>query len=205
MIGKLYVIRNTVNDKVYIGKTFLTIEKRFIEHSYERKRDIKRHLYKAMNEIGIEKFYIELLGEYEEGLLEKEEIKVIKEFDSYIQGYNMTLGGDGKTYFSYSDQEVISKYKELKTIIAVAKYFNCCIETIIMRLKNNNINYNSIVRGVYLLDFKRSFISMLEAAKYLIDNNLCKTKDVSALNVSKRISRRISLNKKYYNYTFFKI
>lgn len=32
MLGKIYIIRNNVNDKVYIGQTIQLLRKRFAEH-----------------------------------------------------------------------------------------------------------------------------------------------------------------------------
>ena len=173
MIGKLYIIRNTVNDKVYVGKTYKPLEQRFKEHKKESKRERNktRHLYKAINSIGFDKFYIEALGEHEEGLLEKLEVNTIQKFNSYVNGYNMTLGGDGKTYFPYSGEEVINKYKELKSIRATAKYFDCDIWTIKIRLVNNNVKVLSsteVVRSpIYIPEIKRSFTSVTEACRFL--------------------------------------
>ena len=47
----IYKITNDVNEKIYIGKTYNSIEKRFKEHCRERLRDRseRRPLYSAMN------------------------------------------------------------------------------------------------------------------------------------------------------------
>ena len=34
----------------------------------------------------------------------------------------MSFGGDGKSYFPYSDKKVIQKYQELKTVKEQPKY-----------------------------------------------------------------------------------
>ena len=59
----IYKIVNDINDKVYIGKTENSIEKRFKEHCKDafRNRNEKRPLYSAMRKYGIEKFHIELI------------------------------------------------------------------------------------------------------------------------------------------------
>lgn len=95
-----------------------------------------------MNKYGIENFFIELLEEYEEDLLEEMEIKFIQKYDSYKNGYNATLGGDGKRYFEYSDKEVIKKYQELKHLRKTAEYFNCDEKTLRKILRSNNITIN---------------------------------------------------------------
>ena len=41
-MSKIYKIINDINDKVYIGKTKLSIEKRFKQHYEDSKKEIKR-------------------------------------------------------------------------------------------------------------------------------------------------------------------
>ena len=61
----IYKITTDINQKVYIGKTEQTVEKRFKEHcqDYKRKRCEKRPLYSAMKKYGIEHFHVELVEE----------------------------------------------------------------------------------------------------------------------------------------------
>lgn len=76
MKGKIYKIYNDVNDKLYIGKTVSSIEKRFQEHCYDSKKERceKRPLYNAMNKYGIEHFFIELIEECDLKELSEKEI-----------------------------------------------------------------------------------------------------------------------------------
>ena len=56
----IYKIINDINNKIYIGKTTGTVEKRFQEHIKDSKKYYKnRPLYNAMNKYGIEHFKIE--------------------------------------------------------------------------------------------------------------------------------------------------
>ena len=59
----IYIIKNDINNKVYVGKTQQTVKDRFKEHIREsrRKRCEKRPLYSAMNKYGFEHFQIEVL------------------------------------------------------------------------------------------------------------------------------------------------
>ena len=61
----IYQITNDVNQKIYIGKTENSIEKRFKEHCWDasRERNEKRPLYNAMRKYGVEHFHIELIEE----------------------------------------------------------------------------------------------------------------------------------------------
>ena len=64
--GKIYKITNDYNDDIYIGSTCDTLVKRFSRHRLDAPReDTKnRPLYKLMNEIGFERFRIQLLEDY---------------------------------------------------------------------------------------------------------------------------------------------
>ena len=57
----IYKITNTINGKVYIGKTTYTKEKRFKEHISDSIKPNMKHrpLYRAFNKYGIENFTIE--------------------------------------------------------------------------------------------------------------------------------------------------
>lgn len=58
--GKIYIIRNTVNDKLYVGSTTLSLEKRLAKHKDDRHHANMR-IGAEMIRIGIDKFYIELI------------------------------------------------------------------------------------------------------------------------------------------------
>ncbi len=100
MIGNLYIITNTVTDKVYVGKCYYSLRERWTEHRCKAKRykqgriPHKMKLYEAMNEYGFDKFTIQLIGRFKQGLLEVKEVEYIYKFDSYYNGYNSTMGGD---------------------------------------------------------------------------------------------------------------
>ena len=185
MIGRIYLIENQVNHKQYIGKTYNSIAERWKEHckDYQKARCEKRPLYEAMNKYGIENFTVELIEETDN--LEEREKYWVAYYDSYRNGYNATLGGDGRPYFEYSDEEVIKKFYELRNIKEVAEFFHCCTDTISLRLKNNNIDTKQFqfysqkrhwttksidqysLQGEYL----QTFETLTAAAQWVIDNN----------------------------------
>lgn len=103
-IGYIYKIINDVNNKVYIGQTSETIEKRWLRH--KRSRNYKKykhiHFYKALNKYGINHFFVsevmKVSADTKEELkkeLDKWEKYYIFEFNSFRNGYNSTEGGDG--------------------------------------------------------------------------------------------------------------
>lgn len=81
--------------KSYIGFTEKTLERRMDQHKNDASRfDYDLHL--ALRKYPIEKWNIEVLEEcVSRKDLEARERYYIQKFDSFRNGYNMTLGGDG--------------------------------------------------------------------------------------------------------------
>lgn len=183
----IYKITNDVNQKIYIGKTEFSIEKRFKEHCRDCKRERleKRPLYVAMREYGIEHFHIELIEETNEP--EKREKYWIKYYHSYIgdekcNGYNATLGGDGKKYIDYD--LVVETYKKVKNVTETAKLLNISPDSVsnILHIKNVQVLSSSIVvqekygKRVAQIDLTTNtvvqiFNSYAEADKYFNDGD----------------------------------
>lgn len=107
MKGSIYIIRNTTNDKVYIGQTTQTVGIRFTNHKMASRTGEDTKFYRAMRKHGEDKFYPELLEEVEIENLNDRERYWIKYYDSYYNGYNSTLGGDQPYRINYD------KVKEL--------------------------------------------------------------------------------------------
>ena len=93
----VYRIICLVNGKQYIGKTIGTIENRLQEHYLDSKNK-KSKLHTAMRKYGIDNFKIEIIEKHiDESDAYDREIELIKQHDTYKNGYNSTLGGDGFT------------------------------------------------------------------------------------------------------------
>ena len=100
-MGFIYKITNKINGKIYIGKTEFSIKKRWKEHIADSKKGfVNRPLYNAMNKYGISNFLIEQIEECEN--LNERERYWIQYYDTYKNGYNATLGGDGKSLIDYN-------------------------------------------------------------------------------------------------------
>ena len=99
----IYKITNDINNKSYIGKTNLTIEKRWKQHvSDSKKANIQnRPLYKAIKKYGIEHFHIEEIEQCSSEDSSNREIYWIEYYGTFKNGYNATIGGDGKPYCDY--------------------------------------------------------------------------------------------------------
>lgn len=94
--GRIYIIRNTVNDKVYVGQTHVSIKLRFQNHLSAARRGLDYVIGKAIRKYGEDKFYVELLEEcLIEELNEREQywISFFKATDNKF-GYNMSIGGN---------------------------------------------------------------------------------------------------------------
>lgn len=106
----IYQIKNDINEKIYIGKTEFSLEKRFKEHCHDAFRSGKesRPLYAAMRKYGIEHFHISLIEETNNP--EEREKYWIEKLGSFKYGYNATIGGDGTKYIDY--ELVIKTYNE---------------------------------------------------------------------------------------------
>ena len=137
----IYEISNDINNKVYIGKTEFSIERRFKEHCKEafRIRCEKRPLYRAMRKYGCEHFLVSLLEETNQP--EEREVYWINKKQSYHKGYNATYGGDGKKYLDYN--LVMDTYLRLKSVKDTAEKLNICPQTVSKILNINNIEIKS--------------------------------------------------------------
>ena len=64
--GKIYCVRNTINDLIYIGSTCQKLSQRMSNHRSDMKKPNNQgmKLYKAMSELRKEHFYIELVEDY---------------------------------------------------------------------------------------------------------------------------------------------
>ena len=146
-MNKFYIIKNNINSKVYIGKTQYSIEQRFKEHcnDYLKRGEEKRPLYDAMKKYGIENFYIELIEDnISDQEINEKEIFYIKKYNSYVgfkdsNGYNATLGGDGRKYKNWDLQELIDLYNNGNSCAAIAKQLGLDSSYVCKLLKNNGI------------------------------------------------------------------
>ena len=92
----IYKIYNTVNNNIYIGETVQPIHKRWSAHKRSAEDpNITGHLQLAIRKYGIDKFHIEMVEECpDESRFEREKYWIAY-YNSYYDGYNSTLGGEG--------------------------------------------------------------------------------------------------------------
>ena len=93
----IYMVVNMINHKKYIGQS-KNIKKRFqshhlVDYKNENNCNYNTKFYQAIRKYGIDNFEVIVLQLCKEEELDNLEIKFIKEFDTFKNGYNSTEGG----------------------------------------------------------------------------------------------------------------
>lgn len=208
-MGYIYKITNTLNDKVYIGQTIKTVQKRFTQHKNNSNKEYFSQivLYKAFNKYGIENFICEEIEEVPNEKLDEREKYWIEYYDSYFNGYNSTLGGRATQLYNWDTDDIIEKYMILKSARAVAKEIGCDHSTIDRILNENGVKrFTPSQQQSKPLYFKKKdeihhFETTREAAEWLIENGI--TKMTNPNLVRQEITSRIRNNKKYFGFEVY--
>lgn len=88
-----------------------------------------------MRKYGTEHFHIELIEET--NFPEERETYWIEQYRSFKNGYNATIGGDGKRYLDYD--VLIAAYKENPNLTAISKIYHCDPHYLSKILKQHDI------------------------------------------------------------------
>lgn len=144
MLGYIYKITNKINGKSYVGLTIQNVETRYRQHLHLLENN-KHHSAKLQNDFNIygkENFLFnfnlyEVNGIEELAELEKE---AIENSQSYINGYNMTQGGEcGKSTIPEEDKILIYHLcKNYKGIYHKLSYYFNLDRTTIKSIANSS-------------------------------------------------------------------
>lgn len=144
MIGFIYIIKNTINNKVYIGQTKTSINQRWKEHIRHAKNG-NQIINRAMNKYGSDKFYIEILETCDINDIDNREIYYIEKYDSTnkSKGYNVSIGGNTPKFKrkKIDIELIIDLYiNKRNTLEEIANKFNVSRYIINSELKKVNID-----------------------------------------------------------------
>lgn len=107
-IGYIYSITNEINGKTYIGKTN-DLVRRWKEHCYGCGGTAI--LNKAFKKYGLENFVFEIVAQIPfqstkelNDVLNQLEVYYIELYNTFKDGYNATIGGEGTSYYHHSSE-----------------------------------------------------------------------------------------------------
>lgn len=185
-MGFIYALRNSENTRVYIGQTRRDCKTRFYEHKkYAHRLARESKLYTAMNEIGTDSFYIEVLEECSDDLLDTLENFYINKYNSVKCGYNTYY--PVSTYRNYVvhdyTDKVIDMYKSGFSFAKIAKGSNISANEVAKIVRKYGIERDKSVEQkhtfepkpivMYSLNFEpqKQFSSIKSAYKWLLENS----------------------------------
>ena len=155
--GKIYIIRNTENNKVYIGATCNELSYRMAHHRYNALEGATTPLSKAFIELGIDTFYIELIEKYP--CCDISELRARETYYMRIfQSLNTAYGYNKVVSASLIDKEIAKKHWQAahpeRVKEYVAKYREKHAEEIKLRRKKYDETTDCPCGGKYKRNFK---------------------------------------------------
>lgn len=146
MIGYIYKVTNKINGKIYIGQTIQSVKDRWYRHcgkSGISKAELNTHFKRAILKYGKENFTIETIEMCDSTELNDKEKFYISYYNSYINGYNSTIGGQGGSKpFKTSEEDetqIISLYNYGFSLREIGREFNLDKTTVKGILVRHNI------------------------------------------------------------------
>lgn len=117
MLTGIYKITNKINGHAYIGQS-IDIENRWIRHKWSAFHEEccrEYPLYRAFRKYGIENFTFEIVELCDREELQAKEQYYIKLYNTFIDGYNQTSGGEG----CYGQEKSVYQYDLNGKLIAI--------------------------------------------------------------------------------------
>ena len=238
--GIIYRAYCMITGKSYIGQTKQDLNKRKSQHICSSFREIdssyNTHFHKAIRKHGIDNFEWSVLEIIQSTTLENLqeclnslECKYIKQFDSYYNGYNLTLGGqdaakNSKKVTIYDKNGKVIKYcndsKEAATYLEVSEdiirsvcrrdkeflYKN--LQRYIIRYSDYALN-SSEVRYIQTLNYSKPIIQYNSSGKkvkiFASASEAARILNVNEQNISsccRKESKFTKINNKIYTFRF---
>lgn len=175
MKGYIYKVTNKVTGKSYIGQTRYTVEFRWRQHQHKKDNT---YFHNSIKKYGVENFIVETLEECDYDKLNEREIYYIAKYNTFKEGYNLTIGGDGnrrlqldnkydeikELYLSgFSSNKIATLYRVDKaTIVKILKSLN-------VKLRNNKLNINKQEFNELVEDYHNGYSLVSLAKRYDCD------------------------------------
>lgn len=139
-MAHIYKITNTINGKSYIGQTIKPISARWYFHIYDAMNKVDDlYFHRAIRKYGAENFIVEEIEECRQDELNSREMYWIKYFDTFNNGYNLTLGGGGKK--SIDIETVYKLWDDGLSVVQIADKINKN-RTAILNILSDYKNYS---------------------------------------------------------------
>ena len=170
MKGYIYKITNKVNGKSYIGQTRYTIEFRWRQHIHKKDNT---YFHNAIKKYGVDNFIVEKLEECNIEDLNEKEIYYIAKYNTFKDGYNLTIGGDGNRTLLLDDkyEEISSLYLSGFSSNKIATLYKVDKASIVkilkqlgIKIRNNSLNINRQELKELIQDYQNGY-SLRELAK----------------------------------------
>lgn len=196
----IYKITNIVSGKSYIGQTIMSIQDRMNKH-YSHAKVATTGTDYAIQKYGRENFKVEQICECAEANLDDLERYYIQYYDTYNNGYNLTIGGqDVSTKLFLDEAQIVSDYLDGMKIIDIATKNNCCDKIIsnilhkhsveIRKTNATSFQKNENTAAIKLCELGLSFNSIVQCGQWLIDKQYSKasTPEIAGRGISRVLS-----------------
>lgn len=212
MRKSIYVIKNKINNKVYVGQA-KDPHKRFISHlSRAKTNEDHSAIHDAINALGKENFYYEILEKDIENYNEREKFWIKTLQCKVPYGYNLTDGGEEPPTFHgenhpnsvISNQTVINIIEDLKENKITQKEISIKYNTNIQLITSINMGKTHRIEGVQYPIRKSSPYHLTEKEvkeiQWLLQNTQVTIEDISQYyKVSSGTIHHINAGRNYQN------
>ena len=182
MNGFIYKITNNLNNKVYIGQTIQKPIERFYQHCAKKcdKYILNMVIHKAIFKYGKDNFTFEVIEEVPKQQLNEREEYWIKYYNSYVNGYNSTKGGQkgNKPFKNIDNKAIIEQYQQGKSLRTIGKIFNIDKATVKSILIRNNVQLRTTKTYKLCQEDRDNIIEDIK-------NGLSRKEIISKWNISK--------------------
>lgn len=205
-MGIIYKITNNISGKSYIGQTRTSLADRMRRHYYVARTDAQTGIDFAIKKYGKENFTVQIICECKNEELDEKEKYYIQLYDTYYNGYNLTLGGqDGSGQkVNFNIDEAYNIYLKEQSIEKAAKQLGCCSKVLARVFNEHNLKSDlfmnkgkfNLQKGTELAKKKTKikelnleFSSAAECARWLINNGYTNSPEKTVSNCVRRVAK----------------